>query len=626
MQATLTGGDSDAATLRPVEAVARPVPIIDASATMAYEATSLPQRRKRRASAPLAVGERYELGAPIGRGGMGEVLSAYDAQIGREVAIKRLQPDRTTPGALARFLREARIQGRLDHPAIPPVYELADDDHGNPFFAMKKLSGVTLSEILHSPEVRERFPLQRLLRAFVEICLAIEFAHSRGIIHRDLKPSNMLLGEFGEVYVLDWGVARVLDETDPREADGPHFGEVTVAGTTLGTPGYMSPEQVRGERDLDARADVYALGCVLYEIVSGRRLHPPGLAGMKSALVDRPARPSTYRDDIAPELDELCRLATTYERHARIPSARALGEAVQRYLDGDRDLERRRALAGMHLSEARAAWTGTSDEEVRRRVVMREAGRALALEPTLEAAAELVQRVMLAPPQATPREVIEELDELDAREGDKQSRLAMKLYGGYIALVPLLWLLGFRSVGYLSAFACVAAGNIALRRDLLRHRRPWHKLGVATGNAALIALLARMFTPFLIAPGVCAVTVMAFAFHPTSQRRQVWISTVMGAGAVIGVWLAEAIGLLSPTIIVHPGGGLILHSPVAGHPTPAVPALCFFTIAIVAAASGLAYAVTHRAREVRRRLHVQSWQLRQLLSVSADGEPSTEPL
>jgi serine/threonine-protein kinase len=311
MQATLTGGDSEAATLRPVDAVARPVPIVDASATMAYEATSLPQRRKRRASAPLAVGERYELGAPIGRGGMGEVLSAYDAQIGREVAIKRLQPDRTTPGALARFLREARIQGRLDHPAIPPVYELAEDDHGNPFFAMKKLSGVTLSEILHSPEVRERFPLQRLLRAFVEICLAIEFAHSRGIIHRDLKPSNMLLGEFGEVYVLDWGVARVLDETDPREADGPHFGEVTVAGTTLGTPGYMSPEQVRGERDLDARADVYALGCVLYEIVSGRRLHPPGLAGMKSALVDRPARPSTYRDDIAPELDELCRLATT---------------------------------------------------------------------------------------------------------------------------------------------------------------------------------------------------------------------------------------------------------------------------------------------------------------------------
>src|SRR5262245_60547293 len=130
---------------------------------------------------------RYQLGEPIGHGGMGEVLSARDLQIGRDVAIKRMLAENPTERGVERFLREARIQGRLDHPAIVPVHEVGHDIDGNPFFVMKKLSGTTLSKILASPDAATR---EKLLRAFADVCLAVAFAHKHGVLHRDLKPAN----------------------------------------------------------------------------------------------------------------------------------------------------------------------------------------------------------------------------------------------------------------------------------------------------------------------------------------------------------------------------------------------------------------------------------------------------
>src|SRR5579859_6418489 len=235
--------------------------------------------RERRASAPLIAGERYELGETIGSGGMGEIILAYDLQIGREVAIKRMHAADPTPEQLSRFLREARIQGRLEHPSIPPVHELTCDAEGRPFFVMKMLGGTTLAHVLAEPSA----PRTHLLRAFVEVCRALELAHERRILHRDIKPANILLGAHGEVYVLDWGIARELDIPKPP-------------GTPiLGTLGYMSPEQACDEVELDARADVFSLGCVLYEILAREPLRPHR----------REAPPP--RDDIPPELDALWR-------------------------------------------------------------------------------------------------------------------------------------------------------------------------------------------------------------------------------------------------------------------------------------------------------------------------------
>ena len=150
---------------------------------------------------PRIGAERYRIGERIGRGGMGEVLAARDEHLGREVAIKRMRAEAPTAIQMTRFLHEARIQGRLDHPAIVPVHDVGFDGRGRPYFAMKKLAGTTLSAILKAREA----PRRRLLRAFADVCLAVEFAHVRGVIHRDLKPDNVILGDSGEVYVLDWG-------------------------------------------------------------------------------------------------------------------------------------------------------------------------------------------------------------------------------------------------------------------------------------------------------------------------------------------------------------------------------------------------------------------------------------
>src|SRR5205814_5742706 len=140
----------------------------------------------------------------LGRGGMGEVLGATDEMIGREVAIKRMLRKHASDRAMARFFREATIQGRLDHPAIVPVHEIGVDPDGRPFFVMKKLAGKSMAALIEDSTARNR-----LLRAFADVCLAIELAHTRGVVHRDLKPENILLGEFGEVYVIDWGVAKI---------------------------------------------------------------------------------------------------------------------------------------------------------------------------------------------------------------------------------------------------------------------------------------------------------------------------------------------------------------------------------------------------------------------------------
>nr|MBA3459660.1 serine/threonine protein kinase [Deltaproteobacteria bacterium] len=239
--------------------------------------------------------ERYKVLSRLGKGGMGEVMAVRDTNVGREVALKRIRKADPSDRMIDRFMREASIQGRLEHPAIVPLYDLGRDGAGQPFFTMKKLTGTTLSKLLGplQPEVTQ----QRLLRAFVEVCLAVEFAHVRGIIHRDLKPDNIVLGDFGEVYVLDWGVAKVGGEDDSFADVASGSSEdnealATLPGMQVGTPGYMSPEQVRGDVEIDGRADVYALGCMLFEILTRTMLHPSGKLGLASALAGADATAS----------------------------------------------------------------------------------------------------------------------------------------------------------------------------------------------------------------------------------------------------------------------------------------------------------------------------------------------
>ncbi len=234
-------------------------------------------------SPPLASASRYVLGSEIAHGGMGAVYRATDTTFGREVAVKVLKETFSpTSGVARRFADEARITGQLQHPAIPPVHDFGTLPDGRPFLAMKLIKGQTLDDLL-----KERADLNadrgRFIIVFEQICQAIAYAHAHNVIHRDLKPANVMVGSYGEVQVMDWGLAKVLgtqtDEEDPdttanvtnvdslRDSDGLF----TQAGSVLGTPAFMSPEQALGAvTQIDARSDVFGLGAVLAVILTGK--------------------------------------------------------------------------------------------------------------------------------------------------------------------------------------------------------------------------------------------------------------------------------------------------------------------------------------------------------------------
>jgi eukaryotic-like serine/threonine-protein kinase len=252
----------------------------------------------------LRFGDRYEVAGEIGRGGMGMVLDGRDLRIRRDLAIKvLLEGSAASGGAAARFVEEAQIQGQLEHPNICPVHDLGIDAQGRPFFTMKKVRGRSLERILEQQRGpgETEFSLRALLEIFAKVCDAVAFAHSRGVLHRDIKPANIMIGEFGEVLLMDWGLAKLIRPTGEREttaAPAPeHHGTPdpsaaavarTRQGSVLGTPAFMPPEQAAGDLGaIDERSDVYALGGVLYAILT---LRPPIERGTPAEILDRVGR------------------------------------------------------------------------------------------------------------------------------------------------------------------------------------------------------------------------------------------------------------------------------------------------------------------------------------------------
>ena len=294
------------------------------------------------AAIELARGERYEVVEELGRGGMGEVHLCLDRRIGRQVARKRAKDG----AERSRFLREASVQGQLEHPTIVPLHDLAEDDEGELYFTMKAIRGRTLKAILTSradPDTNPamRTPTRKLLQALANASLGVAFAHSRGVIHRDLKPDNLMLGEFGETYVLDWGVAKIRSggPSDDDLLQIPLRGSATKVGAMIGTAGYMSPEQCTGDVEVDEQSDVYSLGAILFEVLAGEPLHEgPPLERIDSTLsgVDIEARAAHWPADTS-DLARVCASATALDRATRMKSARQLAEAIERCLDGTRD-------------------------------------------------------------------------------------------------------------------------------------------------------------------------------------------------------------------------------------------------------------------------------------------------
>lgn len=304
---------------------------------------------------------KYSVEGPIGRGGMGEILLVTDRDLRRQVAMKVLLPEVADDEEVRlHFVAEAQATSQLEHPGIPPVHDIGATPDGRLYFTMKLVRGRTLREVLHDlfvkrPEVQREWTLHRLVTVLERLCETLHFAHERGVVHRDVKPENVMLGDYGEVHLMDWGLARVAgtSESSPdaralaEEAERVQTARTEAAletqhGAIKGTRPYMAPEQLDGTAN--ARTDVYALGLLLYEVLT---LHPafdphaPGLLQdvRAGAIPDVEAR--NPRRPVPPALAETCRHALARDPAARFPSARALGQVLRGWLDGTMERERR---------------------------------------------------------------------------------------------------------------------------------------------------------------------------------------------------------------------------------------------------------------------------------------------
>jgi serine/threonine protein kinase len=368
---------------------------------------------------------RYQLQGEIARGGMGAIIKGRDTDLGRDLAIKvLLDQHKDKPEVIQRFIEEAQISGQLQHPGIAPVYELGQFADHRPFFSMKLVRGETLAKLLaardDAAEDRGRF-----IGIFEHVCQTMAYAHSRGVIHRDLKPANIMVGSFGEVQVMDWGLAKVLpaggvaDEKKSHQkeeaqsiiqtlrsgvgSDSPAMfgsaGSETQAGSVMGTPAYMPPEQALGEIDnLDERADVFGLGAILCEILTGK---PPYVAD-DGAQVYRMASRGKLEDCFArleacgaeAELIALTKQCLEPRPADRPRDANVLAAGVSRYLESVETKLRETEMAKV-ATQARA------EESVRRHNLIHFAGTAVTISLVIGIAASVWQTVR-ADREATP--------------------------------------------------------------------------------------------------------------------------------------------------------------------------------------------------------------------------------
>jgi eukaryotic-like serine/threonine-protein kinase len=553
----------------------------------------------------------YAIGEVLGRGGMGEVVLAHDGQMDREVALKRMRGAAPDADAIERFIREAKIQARLDHPAIVPVHQLGYDDAGLPYFTMKRLVGTTLLT-----RIEQQGPIQPLLRALVDVCFAIELAHTRGVVHRDLKPSNIMLGDYGEVYVIDWGVARLVGGSR-SEASPSHPSidtsppQATAAGALLGTPGYMAPEQVRGE-EVQPPADVYALGAILFEILVGEPLHPRGTAALVSTLQDAAVCSPVARAPgrtIAPELDAACVAALAADPAAR-PTARELATRVQAYLDGDRDLDRRRALAAEQLAIARAAVAADD-----RPSAIRAAGRALALDPASEAV-ELVTSLIVAPPDKIPVEVTRELAQGEVGLALDRGTRGSFAYLGIWLLLPMVALLHVSSWPQL--IALVGFGTLMAAFVTLHGRGKFPTWLLILCNVAYAVLFSRLSSPFVFSPLLACTIAIAVGAHAGAGDRRLLAYTLVAVMIALPIVL-ELTGVLAHTWWMTSEGLTTRGTVFDGRGSSDLFGVAVGTIALAMVVTGYALAMNRAREAAQRTVQIQAWHLKQLLPPDSKG-------
>lgn len=574
---------------------------------------------------PVEPDARYEEEAVLGQGGMGVVRACRDQRLGRCIALKQLRADLLGDDALrTRFVREAEVQGQLEHPAVVPLYDFGESE-GTPYFTMKRVRGATLHQLIRAlakgdPEIRQRFGRHKLLTAFSTAAQAVHYAHARGVVHRDLKPHNIMLGDFGEVYVLDWGIAKLLGVEDAAfPAIQRDTAEATTTGEVLGTAGYMAPEQVRGDvEDIDERSDVYSLGAILFELLTLRRLNPgvnreqraeATLAGTDVVAAARAADP-----ELPPELVAICERATRRERRERYASVEQLLAALERFLEGDRDAELRRKMSRDHLAVAaeQLRQARDADQLSERQQAVSELGRALALDPENAEAMRMLLQLLADPPRTMPPEVEQELARDEAQTIRAVTKTAGIAFASLLCMLPLLVWMGVRSwpavLGLCAMIATAAIATFAAGRLW-----PATQTGLYPAfltSSLMIAAVLCLFGPLVVVPGMVAVNTMAFLLN---FRKIRWWPLAVGACSFAVPAVLQWVGVLRPTYAFGSTSMQIVPWAVE---LPSTGTLAFLTVSsVVLLISGALFAISFRRTltDARTRAHLLTWHLRQLL-------------
>ncbi|HBQ17245.1 MAG TPA: hypothetical protein DEF51_41010 [Myxococcales bacterium] len=579
----------------------------------------------------------YRLIERLGVGGMGEVWRADHRTLARPAAIKLVRPEllgaRDSDDAmrtLTRFEREARATAVLTSPHTIEVYDFGRADDGSFYYVMELLEGMDLEALTQRHGV---MPEERVVHLLLQVCHSLRDAHENGLVHRDIKPANIILGEFGEVYLLDWGLAGLAKQRDEavRELKALRLTRETMPGSLLGTPGYMSPEQATGGvQELGPPADVYALGCILFEILTLMPLHDgEGVVSLLDATIRgttdrRPSRRATHQK-IDPELDRIVMRATALSSEDRFQSARELFLEIETYLDGRRDEEQRMQLADERAraaaTEAKAALSkGDSFEE--RRQALRDAVGALSLDPSNELALRTFADVTTTPPDALPPDVDESLADASAARLRWVGGAVSIVYASAFVYLPFIaasvvehWLPVVVSYGFLLTAAVVGL----LTARAARPRPRWIAAAMVLSNIGFAAT-APFFGPLLVTPSLLAINTAPYALYLGTRGRRLALAFGLGTiSTVIGLGMMGAI----PVEYAFQDGVLVVHSGALRFaPIPTLVLLTLLALGQMLGAMLGASRIRADLDRAERALHMQSWLLRGL---AIDRKSSSVP-
>jgi len=579
---------------------------------------------------------RYRISKRIGEGAMGEVVVSRDTLMLRDVAMKRLHVAHHTqrPDLRERFMREARVQGQLEHPSVVPVYEIGMDHEGREYFTMKRVRGRTLEEVIDGlrsgdHRVVSEYSRRKLLTAISRVCLAVAFAHERGVIHRDLKPANIMLGDYGEVHVLDWGIAKIVGVDDPTAEAGVDLTHDRVsnteAGFVVGTPGYMAPEQARGEtRTYGGRSDIYSLGAILFEAVTLERLHDhPQVEHVLLATVGGTdeVRPSVRAPhlDLPEGLDDIIVRATALAPEQRFNTAREMNDAIEKLLDGDRDTRRRTEIAAQHTAAAKAALAiarrGGREANGQHRRAVGELLRALALDPSNEEARATMVQLLLEPVETLPEGAYAELEEMDKLDRTRASRANGWAFLAWIATSPLMFAMGIRDRRVLIGLGATSIAVVAYTWWMATTQRvqPRYMILALVLTFGIVGATTQFFGPLFFLPGLSVTAAASYLVAIRANRRARYLVLLGSLSAVLIPTILDLTGII-PSRYAFDGNGLTILPGLVHFPARATWAFLLVANCLTVLIANLLVgrAVTRLLR-AERRLFTQAWRLRQFL-------------